>query len=573
MLCMRVTEKDEQTRREIEHDIDQHLQAVINLRRRLNTLIPINRLPPELLATIFSFCQDGHWYLNSQPNSRHIAMALRWIITAGVCHHWREVALQTPRLWARVDLDYPVFARECSLVLAKHSPLYVTAHRWNTEQRAMFNVITSNTNLIHSIDLETFQFAPPSGGLDPIPPATFPLRSIRISNTHSSLSTFPNVFEKCEFPAIQKLELEGCIGNLPSCLLGPTLVHMKIIAFFEFIDPAKFTHCLSQMPRLQSLHIQGLSFRKETDKGVPVLLTKKILLPSLHQLVLQPPSREEEDYVSLLKNLKMPIVTRTRFMFPYISVQDLSGLLHAVLETLHSFTFHSLSLCVMDGGFIVGLFENPFHPSVLEENDLDPPFDIWLPISSQIQRILWDGFLHFIYLHRIETIHLDIDTDDTDDWRRLLLKCHHLKNLSIVGKFAPQIVKLLHETEEIKADDGSMVSQLIVPELETIYLANMIWRSWAHEDDELTDNLVSVVKERKEAGFPIEKVVIKRCTNMYRSDVDMIQGAGVEAEWDGNIDIEDPEYEETNFDYDDDDDDRYEVQPEDLFDDDELYAF
>ncbi|KAK7676234.1 hypothetical protein QCA50_020814 [Cerrena zonata] len=100
------------------------------------------------------------------------------------------------------------------------------------------------------------------------------------------------------------------------------------------------------------------------------------------------------------------------------------------------------------------------------------------------------------------------------------------------------------------------------------------------QDGELTENLVSVIKQRNAAGFPIEKVVIEECWNMRESDVDLIRKGGVEVEWDRCINTWDHSSSECDSDEadddddDDDDDDHYEVQPEDLFDDDDgLYGF
>ncbi|KAG8791612.1 hypothetical protein FRC12_008674 [Ceratobasidium sp. 428] len=74
------------------------------LRRTRNiskTMIPINRLPGELLAHIFELVVS-HQYTtktakaNAQPN------ALATI--PSVCHSWRQLAIRTPRLWTYIDL-------------------------------------------------------------------------------------------------------------------------------------------------------------------------------------------------------------------------------------------------------------------------------------------------------------------------------------------------------------------------------------------------------------------------------------------------------------------------------------
>ncbi|KAF7370560.1 F-box domain-containing protein [Mycena sanguinolenta] len=58
---------------------------------RLNTLAPISCLPPELLCRIFLFCA-------ASPDGAGPC----WLAVTHVTHHWREVALACPELWANI---------------------------------------------------------------------------------------------------------------------------------------------------------------------------------------------------------------------------------------------------------------------------------------------------------------------------------------------------------------------------------------------------------------------------------------------------------------------------------------
>lgn len=138
---MCITEADLRVGKEFESEIERHLQIVTELRHRLNSLVRINRLPPELLAEIFYFCQVEPWNRHEDESKfKPIGTQLRWIFILCVCHHWREIALATPRLWARVPLDHTRFAIEC-IIHAKSSPLHLVANRWYPEQSAFFEHI------------------------------------------------------------------------------------------------------------------------------------------------------------------------------------------------------------------------------------------------------------------------------------------------------------------------------------------------------------------------------------------------------------------------------------------------
>lgn len=66
--------------------------------RRLNELTQPSRLPPELLAEVFTYLNPFH-----PENIRGSAGDL--VVASHVCHHWRQVALQFPRLWSNIALD------------------------------------------------------------------------------------------------------------------------------------------------------------------------------------------------------------------------------------------------------------------------------------------------------------------------------------------------------------------------------------------------------------------------------------------------------------------------------------
>lgn len=88
---------------------------LVDVLRQLNVLTHPSRLPQELLEKIF---MD----LNPRPpsgrgaemNSDSVTLAKRDLVAAThVCHHWRETALQCPRLWCYID-----FGRKHSYVQA-----------------------------------------------------------------------------------------------------------------------------------------------------------------------------------------------------------------------------------------------------------------------------------------------------------------------------------------------------------------------------------------------------------------------------------------------------------------------
>ncbi|OBZ78077.1 hypothetical protein A0H81_02752 [Grifola frondosa] len=74
----------------IEDSINDLNETVLAMKSYRNTIIPIHRLPNELLARIFLQVVAA-----TLPS-------MRWMVVAQICHHWRAVALSSPRLWSTI---------------------------------------------------------------------------------------------------------------------------------------------------------------------------------------------------------------------------------------------------------------------------------------------------------------------------------------------------------------------------------------------------------------------------------------------------------------------------------------
>jgi len=103
----------------IEEDLSKALYIARSIR---NTLAPINKLPPELLAAITTFVDD--------PFRRTADCANLQFFCATVCRYWRNSLLAFPRIWSSVDTTN---SRHMNLYLArsKEVPLHVN-YGWMT---------------------------------------------------------------------------------------------------------------------------------------------------------------------------------------------------------------------------------------------------------------------------------------------------------------------------------------------------------------------------------------------------------------------------------------------------------
>ena len=300
---MLITEADRQAQRTIEADVERYLQVVAGLRRRLNSFALINRLPIEILTEIFILCQDDDRRFNSirsrSAEYDAIPRPLRWTVITTICHHWYQLVVQTPRIWSRIDLCYPKFAKR-SLQLAKQSLLRIETARLDVTERSLFDDIVSND--LHRVSSIQWNLPPHAYSEIALPAASSAvfsqLRNIRIT-VAGTASRLPQIFANVEFPSIQTLELVNCIADLPPCFLSHTLKTLSLNGCrgSQSLALVEFARCLSQMAQLTSLELKEINFITAQQAALP-----RISLHQLHRAVIKPPSNTHHNYIPWVLN-------------------------------------------------------------------------------------------------------------------------------------------------------------------------------------------------------------------------------------------------------------------------------
>ncbi|KAH8101290.1 hypothetical protein BXZ70DRAFT_1064348 [Cristinia sonorae] len=255
----------------------------------MNKVIPIARLPPEVLATIFS-C----YILSVDPGLTSADLLLSdpfcgnknlipypWVHITHVCHDWREVALSTPSLWRTVYVGYgscSVEATRTVLARSKHALLhlriFVTQHpRWST---IILNTIQELSRA------ETFDLTTLSTFLDShsvkIPPCAPHLRTLKIhlksplvlASAAQHMADFgppnppllPAFLKTCRTPVLTQLSIIGyriewIPGTVPMslthlCISNAESVEDGVVKS-ACSDVAKVVACLHALQHLELL--------------------------------------------------------------------------------------------------------------------------------------------------------------------------------------------------------------------------------------------------------------------------------------------------------------------------------
>ncbi|TCD68945.1 hypothetical protein EIP91_009335 [Steccherinum ochraceum] len=221
------------------HSLDTQIlyyyQMIVSLKTKRNTLVPINRLPPEILAEVFRLCTrildifippSREWF-DEFKNDRFI---YPWIALTHVCHHWRYTALATPDLWGTIHLGATSSdVRKAFVARAKFAPLYI-------DVLGVDDFVRDASMLRASLPLldraQSIEFNLPQDYFTEVLsqfPTTLPrLRRLvlhpRLREEHNA--TLPIFLTRCTLPALQVLSVSEYA--LPWTYIPTTLTELYI---------------------------------------------------------------------------------------------------------------------------------------------------------------------------------------------------------------------------------------------------------------------------------------------------------------------------------------------------------
>ena len=105
----------------------QLVTALAAVRTHRNKLLPVNRLPNEVLSIAFRMMQPNlpSFLLLPSTGSRYDLRTSAWEAVSTVCRKWREASLSSPSLWSIIDSTsvnpYLYLKRSCSVPLTLYA--------------------------------------------------------------------------------------------------------------------------------------------------------------------------------------------------------------------------------------------------------------------------------------------------------------------------------------------------------------------------------------------------------------------------------------------------------------------
>ncbi|KAI0794156.1 hypothetical protein C8Q74DRAFT_1247039 [Fomes fomentarius] len=561
-----VVSASQAARRDIEDDIERHAWAIINLKRRLNTLTLFAGLPTELLSEIFlHLARDS--YENHQQ-STYPLRSLRWIMVTHICHSWREVALNSPRLWGYIVLTHPPFVNEF-LARSKSAPLWITAallssgdEKFKVLEEVLHGESQRLAELRLSGPIRTLLDACQKLGQSATLLETLVLSKHPIPSADTLDSThIPHTMFSLSLPHLRAVEIRRLgiswdhpifFANLTRLIIHGRPIGQDLIGTFEC-----FLSVLERMPDLQVLDLEDTippTPAENTESLPPV--SRKVTLPHLRHISLVSTHLE---CANLLNHLTLPKDARLHLV-GRCSKADRQDLIEVVKEHLsRSLPLQTLrfernspysSNRVLDGWrALVDLDEDGFPSKPLDSHlHLDVPRGA-LDLMSNTTA--------FANIQRLDVGPWLYDWE----WKPLFMGIPNIRMLSLRGDLRDDFAEAFSYVLS-----GHSKPAMVFPSLEVLKLRSTHLKLTAQVDEdtgtEFLDLLVDCLIKRCNYGVPVQELYLTCCDNTFKEDVRRLEEVVPDVKWDG-IENEEAEESEDEVDYPDYDVD-YELDFEDL---------
>ncbi|KZT23906.1 hypothetical protein NEOLEDRAFT_1242855 [Neolentinus lepideus HHB14362 ss-1] len=549
-----------EARNDIEKKISKHYTEIIGLKRNLNTLLPIARLPPELLAEIFLAYMSTNENSTFYPFSRY--KYHRRFYIAQVCQHWRQVALEDPRLWANIDLSAGPRCVKEMLLRSKKAHLTISGNASSyRDSSESFELILAELSRVRCMDLiATRSFLQE---FHTTGPRNVPcLRALKLSRSYQDPDDFMQ-----PLPFISSLPLSNLedlsVANYPldsfrmSAL--PTLTSFSWTESDVEWTVSFLLALLRNMPLLRTLILSGSPLRSEDNTKEPI-----VNLPQLNYLSINCPSAP---CAAILAHLSFP-ARATTAIFVDASTQlptrrlitTLERIAAAMREMLES---EPIRTFVVEVSTSAGSrVELKGWTTVLPRDgcrqELEPKFRLVVSTTYALEMMM-EVVARKLPLSSVDYLQLD-GVSKFRAWKRTFREMGDLTQLHVCGTAADGLPAALHfhsqkrkkakkakcaDTDPFESDDDFDPQFRLFPRLEYIRLEAVQFSKVyeAPEDEAFIEQFERALKSRKYRRRKFQHVDILQAINFAEDEHIRLKDVVQECTWDGSVEI-DPGHED-----------------------------
>ncbi|KAI0784585.1 hypothetical protein C8Q75DRAFT_389330 [Abortiporus biennis] len=552
------------TRQNLQIDICSSIERTTGLQRQFNTLSVTYKLPHEVLEEIFAIYAALCRAYVAPPNTigfgrpksaiRRDLSKYSWIRVTHVCHHWRETALHSRRLWARLFLTSAPCI-EAMLPRSGNLPLYIECSEPLTTDRRMraLQALRKDMHRVKSLSLviTPYQVKELAGIMDTTPALeNFSIVNIKSYNRFAFRSKLlldvprPSLkrlaFDKFAWKSVKPvLDTSAGLTELSLANLQTRLVPMEelLAVLRSMADTLEILKLDNTLPKIriskeveslpapqETISLEKLRFLRLAGPGYsPSYFLTHLTLPPSAIISIKFSSRGQ--YKPENQKMLVPIVVRhlqkngvINESRPISSISFDSPLSHASLT--------------IRGWSDVNSFQEMPSPTQ------SPKFTITIPTRFLNSISLLRSLTSALQVHSIRALcfsglhkkfHLD----------RLLAPFSQLRELCVQNEFLEGLPRLLRNCIDISKKDDKPYKTQFLPQLETIVLHNIPFSYPYPTEHFWVSDLFSTLDTYSNLGFPLKRLVIRRGVNMKDDTISAKRRNSVqELDWDEVVGFE-----------------------------------
>ena len=270
------------------HLIDRQIaslrESIRVLHSQRNGLLPISKVPAEILTEIFLLHQRN-------VTKNYTVETLNWIGVTHVSHRWREIALNFSHLWIHIPFYHPKWAEEMIARSAQHTCLIVrvTYNRpkqlqYSSEGQLLKRFLQKHLSRVQVLEIrntipQLFQ---------DIQPTSVPcLSTLTLSTSLQEPVTESSPLQILDSrllntTSLRKVDISTTLGW--DSMLFSGLTHLKLGDGRNMprtqTSQHEFLGALRRMPTLQCLNLKGPALPETVDRS----LLEPVYLPDLRDL-------------------------------------------------------------------------------------------------------------------------------------------------------------------------------------------------------------------------------------------------------------------------------------------------
>jgi len=536
------------------------------LKSRRNVLAPISRLPPEMLAKIFSF---------RAVESAESPNPLEWIRISHVSRHWRAVALDCPSLWGNLVFSRPKWSEEM-LKRSKMASLVVKADLTCITPR-IFEAV--RLALLHGPRIHELQLRAASATIERLLTTDSSFEAPMISSLSLSVPrntrfgtdegfTIPAAVLSGETPYLKRVELQKCNISWDSSLLSG-LTHLKIHDVTATARPTtqQLMNALERMPALEVLDFQD-ALPLSPGAGAPDSPPDRVI--DLAQLTHLAVTSTVPECVNLVSRITIPANARVHLSCSGTEAtgSDFSGIMkiitnprgascrlddndslpeRKIIRVLH--IQHEAPISLVVHGWTIPLSPNEAH---VRTNTPDIQLHLSWHHSPQTKvDLIATSICRAIpiaHLRSLRLAHVAGITKKT--WTNTFGFLPKLHSVHIAGESGHAFVAALRDeipTEALTSPvtPGGMlgvkrpglrrrrsaVPTVYFPHLKSLVIEDMSFEEHADKSAPF-DDLQNCIKERFERKAEIQELRLRECSHLYEGKVEELKEIVPNIDWD-----------------------------------------